>query len=150
MNTVIFNTPDEFLSYIKDLIDVGCLETNRFAEPDTNGLSICDRFRRLSISDAYQFLPLKEASADLDEWPEPELNEEVSDASLYPMLLMYEYYDSFDRFGNVKARYFDWVSLSQVKQSHTNGISYLRATHSLWVETYADEYKEMCKKQMRY
>ena len=163
----IVNSEEEYLDLIADLSRYGLHQPNLYAkDADEDGMSVCDSFIRLSPNMAEDYLGVRdykwevtvETDEDGKEWEVEPLCEEgpLNRSSLhfcpelqkylltpkqedYPIFIMWEWADDFDRMGSIKTRYFDWISLAAIPYSHKDEYSILKQQAILWQDRYAQK-----------
>ena len=167
----IVNSEKEYLDLIADLSKYGLHVPNQYANPDKDDMSVIDRFEKLPVVIAEEYLGVRDyewkvtviVDENGEEWEEepcggdddhfdrtklhfcPELQKHLvtPQAEDYPILIMWEWGDDFDRMGSIRKRYFDWVKLSDVPYSHKNGISFVKKKFTTWIERYGKKLKEL-------
>jgi hypothetical protein len=165
----IVNSEEEYLDLIADLSKYGVHELNQFAEPDENGMALSDSFNRLPPHIAEEYLGVRdykwevttEVGDDGREWEVepsagegplkretlhfcPELQNYVTTPKPedFPILIMWEWGDDHDRCGPVKTRYFDWIGMSRIPNSHQDGSTIVKKKFDLWWKNFGDRFKE--------
>ena len=165
------NSEKEYLDLIADLSKYGIHEPNRYAKPDKDGMNVCDQFTKLDPGIAEEYLGVRDykfkVTTTIDEngneWEEeptcgssplkrktlhfcPTLSEDliIPQAEDYPILIMWEYDDDWDRYGSITKRYFDWISIVKIPNSHKGKGTVIRRKKMLWNKRYAKEFKEWC------
>jgi hypothetical protein len=172
MLVLVVSSEEEFLDLIADLSEYGIHEPNGFAPKDENGLSVCDRFSLLSADMAEEYLGVRDYKWEIititDEHGEyeeepvrdidgplrreslyicPELRKHIylPEDKDYPIIVMFEWGDDFDRAGSIKTRYFDWISMASGLSSHKNGETVIKQKKDLWEQTYREEFDKWCE-----
>jgi hypothetical protein len=168
----IVNSEEAYLDLIADLSKYGTHCRNQFAEPDEHGMSVCDTFRRLSPQTAEEYLGVRdyvwEVTTEVDEkgnqWESepvcgvgplnretlhicPELKKYVvtPEQEDYPVLIMWDWGDDFDRMGSIKTRYFDWISMNSIPVSREGEDSHIKKVADLWNKNHLESYREWCR-----
>lgn len=65
----------------------------------------------------------------------------------YPILLIWNWEDSFDRCGDITTRVFLWLPLNKVERSHIMGRSKFKRDAVAWRRRYMKQYQEFVKRQ---
>jgi len=169
----IVNSEQEYLDLIADLSRYGLHKPNPYAhDPDQEGMSVVDSFLTLPSEISEEYLGVRdykwettvEVDENGDEWevepgpgtgpldrsalhfcPELQENLVTPETKDYPILIMWDWGDDFDRFGAVKTRYFDWISMAEIPFSHKDGSTTVKQRAELWRERYAGKFKELCR-----
>jgi len=172
----VINSELELFDLLYDLHVYGYHEYNEFAEPDKDGLSSADKFVKLpldAIETYFGISDFDQADAHRIETDENGQEWEVEDIRLdapldrnkmryieglseytqpkekdYPIILFFEYYDTFDRSGRIKARYFEWSSLKK-SRSHYRGKTRIKRVNDLWMKRYRKEREDLIEYQRK-
>jgi len=123
-------------------------------------MSICDKFNKLPLNIAeeylgvrdYEFDPESEDESDRDDGPLnrdtlyfcPELKDHVisPEPGDFPILIMWEWGNDFDRVGNIKTRYFDWMSMTEVPTICEENDSHIKKISDLWDKNHRADHEE--------
>lgn len=162
----IVNSEEEYLDLIAHFSKYGKHVPNRYANADEDGMSVCDRFERLPAGIAEEYLGVRDYEWEVtiekdengEEWEVeptcgegplnrdtlhicPELVKDyrllVPTAKDYPILIMWDWDEDFDRWGAVNTRYFDWISVSSIPS-----VASIMGKINLWLERYSKDLLE--------
>lgn len=175
----IIRSEEEYLDLIADLSRYGLHDPNVYADLDKDNMSVVDSFNRLPPSMAERWLGIrdyeKKITTEIEDGKEWEvetvrglgdsipLNRKklhigedlrehirIPEAKDYPILIMWDWGDDFDRCGDIKTRYFDWLSMSEIPDSHSeNGKSIIKNKARLWRNRYGKKLQELVEAQKR-
>jgi hypothetical protein len=170
MDPLFLIIPSEaaYKQLIVDAVNCGRWRRNPYCpNPDSNGMGVSDSFEPLSSSDMVGFLgaytteqhPDTPLPCENDEdWevyeiqpPGPlktvdlKLSDEDVDQPIaedYPLLVMWDWTDDYDRMGSIKTRYFFWKSLVKITVSGEQE-SEIGRLHRIWHENHGEKFREL-------
>lgn len=176
LTTYIVESEEAYLDLIADLSKYGKHDPNGYSKPDKDGMSVCDRFRKLPPHMAEDFLGVRDYEHKVTtvvdengvEWEEepgcgegpldreklhicPTLAQQINipppTEKDYPILVMWDWEDSFDRMGDIKVRWFDWQSLRKIKRISADILTPIARKHRLWNRKYRKQLEDWKQKQ---
>ncbi len=160
------NTLEDYKQLIYDLLAVGYPENNEFSRDiDEDGMSLLTSFTLLEPSDAIEYLGLdlgqnrgyedeEDFDGNYDEWEfptsaadikfNPSSQYEYPEDKDFPIIIDFNYSDTFDRVGNIKVRNFLWWSIGTLVNYKDQSIA---TKKSNWDKRYMKEHESLYRYQ---
>jgi len=148
----------ELFDLIYDLVTYGRHQPNSFADLDEDNMSPIDSFDRIPLDMLDQTLHI--IDYDIDENGEEiidgtleldnkgrmklrrdkmKFNQEYDDFPIkeeYPILIILDWENSFDRLGDIRYRLFNWISISNIETIDNDEETRFKTTYDLWNKKY--------------
>ena len=160
--TAIIENEEAYFDFIHDLNRYGIANLDTHSDiTDERGWTELTRFEKLPVSAIIEYLGISDfvpethiVTVEGKEWEEttyrsleepldrtkmqflPDCEYQTPTEQDYPILISFDYEDTWDRFGKVSIRTLDWFSIKKIPVIRPGNPTFLKEDHEEWTKKY--------------